>query len=330
MTNTKNNLPLYEDQKQIIEGEQLSIQQILKQFQQLVPTNFVKLSEVSYMCSTNPKWNKPLNIPHTSLEKLELEKGQDIPYPLYISPTILNKKELSFGAYNINNEEEIFIQQPLTINNLEQELTNWLTEIKTLKRQIQELETEKTTNQQTTTDNLQAERNNLVKRITQLDRLLQGSALVFAKQQSHINQLTQQLQKEQNNNINLSGYNDNLRQDLLALAHTRKELQSTIKELFLTQEQIANDRDDYQTKREKEQLENNLQTQINDLNQQLTDLNNLITNIQNLLGINDLNNLPQIPEEETLTSLLARPTLVQLNALKSEIDVREEKIRSLT
>jgi len=55
MTNTKNNLPLFEEQKQLIKEEQLNIQQILSQFQQLVPTNFTKLSEISYMCSTNPK-----------------------------------------------------------------------------------------------------------------------------------------------------------------------------------------------------------------------------------------------------------------------------------
>jgi len=65
-----------------------------------------------------------LDIPHTILEKLELEKGEDIPYPLYASSIILNKKEFSFGAITIEDKKEIFIQKPLSINNLEKELTS--------------------------------------------------------------------------------------------------------------------------------------------------------------------------------------------------------------
>ncbi|CAG8656713.1 11630_t:CDS:2 [Scutellospora calospora] len=48
------------------------------------------------------------------------------------------------------------------------------------------------------------------------------------------------------------------------------------------------------------------------LNRRLNEANALINNIQNLLGINDLNNLPVLPEGETLISLLERPTRVEL------------------
>jgi hypothetical protein len=70
----------------------------------------------------------------------------------------------------------------------------------------------------------------------------------------------------------------------------------------------------------------NSQDQVNDLTQQLTDANNLINNLQNLLGINDLNNLPVLPQGETLYSLLERPTqdqyqgiIAQLNAANSNL-----------
>ena len=54
MTNTKNNLPLYEEQKQIIQEEQLNLQQILAQFKQLVPADFIELKTLgeNYMRST--------------------------------------------------------------------------------------------------------------------------------------------------------------------------------------------------------------------------------------------------------------------------------------
>jgi hypothetical protein len=49
-----------------------------------------------------------------------------------------------------------------------------------------------------------------------------------------------------------------------------------------------------------------------------------IDNAQIHLGINDLNNLPALPQGETLYSLLARPTLTQL------IDLIREKDQELT
>ena len=131
MTNTKNNLPLYEEQKQIIQEEQLNLQQILAQFKQLVPADFIELKTLgeNYMRSTPSAWPKPicgrysflngeewitLDITHSLLTELEIELGQDIPYPVYISPLALKKEEVCKGI-TIEDKKEIFIQKPLII-----------------------------------------------------------------------------------------------------------------------------------------------------------------------------------------------------------------------
>ncbi|CAG8744548.1 5070_t:CDS:2, partial [Gigaspora rosea] len=46
-----------------------------------IPDNFLKLE----------KWIQ-LDIPHSLMEKLDLPLGEDIPYPVYISPQVLEKK----------------------------------------------------------------------------------------------------------------------------------------------------------------------------------------------------------------------------------------------
>jgi predicted RNase H-like nuclease (RuvC/YqgF family) len=89
-------------------------------------------------------------------------------------------------------------------------------------------------------------------------------------------------------------------------------------------------------KEEKQGTIDNLQNQLNQIQNEhdalptlptLNDyqlLQTTITQSQNRLGINDLNSLPALPQGETLTSLLARPTPTQLN------DLRREKDQELT
>ncbi|CAI2186030.1 560_t:CDS:2 [Funneliformis geosporum] len=96
-------------------------------------------------------------------------------------------------------------------------------------------------------------------------------------------------------------------------------------------------------KEEKQGTIDNLQNQLNQIQNERAAFPNLptfadyqllqnerdrlqttITRFQILLGINDLNNLPVVLQGETLTSLLARPTLTQLN------DLRREKDQELT
>jgi chromosome segregation ATPase len=103
------------------------------------------------------------------LEKLGLT--EDIPYPVHISPTVLEKGLDHYFAYNVEDGAEIFLNQPLTINNLALNITRWLTEINQLKEKITNLEGEKITNQQTITE-LQTELDNLTNHITELGNLL--------------------------------------------------------------------------------------------------------------------------------------------------------------
>ncbi|KLL05359.1 MAG: hypothetical protein MRERV_1c013 [Mycoplasmataceae bacterium RV_VA103A] len=58
---------------------------------------------------------------------------------------------------------------------------------------------------------------------------------------------------------------------------------------------------------------NNLQTQLNNANI-------IITNAQNRLRVNNLGNLPQVPEGETLATLIQRPTQAQFNQVQDERD----------
>jgi hypothetical protein len=51
MTNYKNNLPPYVEE-QIINEEVINIQQILNQFKQPVPAEFIELKQLNRMCST--------------------------------------------------------------------------------------------------------------------------------------------------------------------------------------------------------------------------------------------------------------------------------------
>ncbi|CAG8810531.1 10960_t:CDS:2, partial [Racocetra persica] len=71
----KNNIPPY-GEEQIINQEQLSIQEILAQFQQPIPNNFIPI-ETEHICSTKSKWDKPLSERYdpTVLTRPETYKG---------------------------------------------------------------------------------------------------------------------------------------------------------------------------------------------------------------------------------------------------------------
>jgi len=152
MTNIKNNLSPVEEQ-QFIPEEQLTLQRMLSQFEQPVPDGFIQI-KAEHIGSTKPNWeDKPLSeryffthkekeiqidIPHTILEKLELEKGEDIKQSLYLDPKVLTRKKTYKGI--TIKEGEIFLKQPFTIQNLEKD-------IKKLLQQVEKLEEEKEDNQ---------------------------------------------------------------------------------------------------------------------------------------------------------------------------------------
>jgi len=87
------------------------------------------------MRSTPASWPKPvcerynflvgeewitLDIPHPILKKLELNKGKEITFPVYLAPKVLIREEVCKGI-TLENESEIFLQKPLTIGGLEEE-----------------------------------------------------------------------------------------------------------------------------------------------------------------------------------------------------------------
>ncbi|MCE8163989.1 MAG: hypothetical protein I3274_07360 [Candidatus Moeniiplasma glomeromycotorum] len=161
--NTKNPIPQIEEQQFLYEEQQTEqqvIQKILNDFKQPIPTNFIKLKveEGNYQLSTSSKWkDKPvserfgfyleeeeekwvqIDIPHNLVEKLEIEKGGDITYPFYLTIDVLEKK-LIRGAYTIENEEEVFIDKPVSEKNVERELVKRLEELEILRKQVKELE----------------------------------------------------------------------------------------------------------------------------------------------------------------------------------------------
>lgn len=170
MTKTNNDIPIYAEQITINE-EVLSIQQILNQFKQPVPAEFIQLKVEGGNCmsSTNSKWkdkpacerygfyleNNPkewiqLDISHTLLETLEIEKGEDITYPLYVSPKVL-KKETIRGAKTIENEdeEEIFIDKPVSEKGVERALIKRLRQLEELREKVKGLEQDKQTSRET-------------------------------------------------------------------------------------------------------------------------------------------------------------------------------------
>jgi len=53
--------------------------------------------------------------------KISENKDKNINYPVYILPKVLKRPPTQLGI-TIKNKEEIFIQKPLTTNNLESEL----------------------------------------------------------------------------------------------------------------------------------------------------------------------------------------------------------------
>ena len=128
MRRNNNNLPPFAEQITITTIEDL--QSILDNFKQIIPSNFIQLETLNnknYMCST-VGWKEPIcerygflvkgkwehfDISHKILAKLGLKNGENIHFSIFLSPLVL-EKELSLGAYNIENETEIFLDRPLT------------------------------------------------------------------------------------------------------------------------------------------------------------------------------------------------------------------------
>nr|CAG8453308.1 823_t:CDS:10 [Entrophospora candida] len=94
-----------------ITSEHLTIEELIAQFKQQIPTNYLEIK---------PEEGNYMYIPHNLLEKLKLVKGEDIINPLYLSPNLL-EREPSFGGITVENETEIILVNPSKIIVKEQE-----------------------------------------------------------------------------------------------------------------------------------------------------------------------------------------------------------------
>jgi hypothetical protein len=68
------------------------------------------------------------------MEKLELIKGEDIPYPVFLAPNVLSKKPI-YGGITIEGEEEIILGKPERISMKEKEV-----QVELVSERISELE----------------------------------------------------------------------------------------------------------------------------------------------------------------------------------------------
>ena len=155
MTRINNTPPYAEEQKQLIEEEQLSLQEILSQFNYPVPSGFVKLGQ------PRKYWGSTEGLEKTICERYVFKyDGKSI--TLDIAQELSNKLELTSkenfhikeevlshspeeGGITIENEKEIFLEKPFTIQNLERDI-NKLFEL------IKKLEGERGENQETITN----------------------------------------------------------------------------------------------------------------------------------------------------------------------------------
>jgi len=145
---------LTQDKKKL-EKEVEQIQGTLNQFKHLVPKDFIKV-ETDYNFTTKSKWSKQLSerysfehkgewfyidIPHTIMESLELEKGEEITWPLHLDPEVLKRKP-TCGGITIENEKEIFLEKPFTVENLKEDIGKLFKEVEDLKKENKELKDE--------------------------------------------------------------------------------------------------------------------------------------------------------------------------------------------
>jgi len=177
----KNNSPIQEEvvieertEKELVYKEQatqtqLGFDDILKE-RIKAPQEFIELKTVgkNYICSTqgwpkepvcerygfsaNGKWIQ-LDIPREIMKELELNLGEEITYPIFIFPMLLEKNPDEFGGITLESEKDVFVEKPLTeeketqtelsgniIANFEEMLEEKDNQINQLNRQIKELE----------------------------------------------------------------------------------------------------------------------------------------------------------------------------------------------
>ena len=145
------NLPLYAEQI-IINEEAISIQQILNKFDQLVPEGFTELGQPKKYWGSTEGLDKMLCERYTfkcDNKSYTLDIEQELSNKLKLTPkdNFCVKEEVlsrlpEEGGITINNEKEIFLKKPFTVENLEEDITGYYKKIKELKEEKGRLERE--------------------------------------------------------------------------------------------------------------------------------------------------------------------------------------------
>ncbi|MCE8164145.1 MAG: hypothetical protein I3274_08160 [Candidatus Moeniiplasma glomeromycotorum] len=288
MTRLDNNIPPFAEEVKI-NSEAEQIQEILNKFKQPIPNNFIQI-ETEYLCSTKLNWKgkplserygfdyegewKQIDIPHTLMESLELEKGKDIPHFLYLAPNVLNRSE-TYKGITIESEEEIFLEKSFTANNLDKELTK-------LFEKIEKLEEEKELKQE------------IVKGLKQEIEEIKGLKNIWRNKfleekesngrefQTQINELAQERD-------DIQQILNKKRTEIDDLKNKINRLNNTLQTNRQEKDRIKNEKNNLQDRLNQTQTEQNdlqnqvnqLTNQINGLNQQLTDLTNERNDYQN-------------------------------------------------
>lgn len=350
MPNTKNNLPLYAEELTLY-PTQTNIQQILSQFQQQIPSNFIKLEleEGNYCGPTNPKWkNKPfcerygfdhegewrqIDIPHDLMEKLGLEKGPEIKQPpLYLDPAVLTRPETYKGI--TIKEEEIFLEQPFAIKKLEKNLTQ-------LFEKVAKLEEREELSQKTIQNYLQKitalegekelERNNARKEIAEKDDQIKHQKEVIDKTIAELKEQKKELEEQEallNKEKKTVGtqtdpyVDQHLTADIQRLEQEKKDLDQQIEELKnqAQSDKLARDKELADLK----QADKELNEKVTNLTTQLNNAIKVDETIYNLLGQHSSkDNLLERTQE--VVEKIGETTRI-LNYLKNSITENESQL----
>lgn len=273
-----------------------------------------------------------LDLSFELVEQLGLNRGQNCEHTIYVSNEVLNR-DPEEGGITIDNPEDIILVRPGTV--LEREVQTDLNDQEN--ERINALQEENIQIR----ERLARERNNLQGRLNETDAIINNL-------NHRVNNLTNDLQQEQANHQQTQRRLTRVQTDLQT---ERNEHQRTRDDLLVAQTTIDNAKNILDIDGDLEQLSTvipqgqNLQALINfyndnrnlprDWRQQIDNADETIQQLRqaegrlnearvrlNLNQISELDNLPQLPQGETINNLLARP-------LQQQLQTEQEKRRKL-
>ncbi|CAG8447172.1 9405_t:CDS:2, partial [Racocetra fulgida] len=210
-----------------------------------------------------------LDIPHTIMKELDLSLGENIPYPVYVSPDMIKRTPIC-GGITIEKKEEIFIAKPFSRDQecqtelTGEKITNLINEknkVRLLANKSQALRAEK--------EKLLAK----IKELQQDDNLSQKTIINLQSELAELEEkLTEveKLKREKGLNGDLTDERDNY-QTKWDSSIEELELKEEMIRGYLQQLSLKNSRID-DLEREKEELNDDLQGKQNEMNRLKTEL----------------------------------------------------------